>query len=69
MRSLPADAPGETVPKLVTLPRIVPLPLSVALLAMTRLFENAWVPHSGGLVYVIHPADHPLPPVASQPNW
>jgi len=32
-------------------------------------FENAWVPHSGGLVYVIHPADHPLPPVASQPNW
>jgi hypothetical protein len=26
-------------------------------------FENAWVPHSGGLVYVIHPADLPLPPL------
>ena len=21
-----------------------------------RQFENAWVPHSGGIVYVIHPA-------------
>jgi uncharacterized protein YvpB len=32
-------------------------------------FENAWVPHSGGLVYVIHPAGTPLPPAAAQPNW
>jgi hypothetical protein len=24
-------------------------------------FENAWVPHSGGLVYVIHPPSVPLP--------
>jgi hypothetical protein len=33
-------------------------------------FENAWVPHSGGLVYVIHPSGTPLPPtVGPQPNW
>jgi hypothetical protein len=32
-------------------------------------FENAWVPHSGGLVYVIHPASTPLPPQPAQHNW
>jgi uncharacterized protein YvpB len=32
-------------------------------------FENAWVPHSGGIVYVIHPADGPLPPAGPQANW
>ena len=33
-------------------------------------FENAWVPHSGGLVYVIHPADTPLPTRPNpQHNW
>jgi hypothetical protein len=33
-------------------------------------FENAWVPHSGGLVYVIHPAGMPLPaPPDPQHNW
>ncbi|MET7283435.1 peptidase C39 family protein [Kribbella sp. NPDC005582] len=32
-------------------------------------FENAWVPHSGGLVYVIHPAGTPLPPHEPQANW
>jgi hypothetical protein len=33
-------------------------------------FENAWVPHSGGLVYVVHPAGVPLPPAADpQHNW
>ncbi len=32
-------------------------------------FENAWVPHSGGIVYVIHPESLPLPPAPSQPNW
>jgi hypothetical protein len=32
-------------------------------------FENAWVPHSGGLVYVIHPAGMPLPPESAQANW
>lgn len=32
-------------------------------------FENAWVPHSGGLVYVIHPAGTALPPTGSQANW
>jgi hypothetical protein len=33
-------------------------------------FENAWVPHSGGLVYVIHPQDVPLPAsVGPQHNW
>ena len=24
-------------------------------------FENAWIPRSGGLVYVIHDDAHPLP--------
>ncbi|WP_256792030.1 peptidase C39 family protein [Terrabacter sp. Ter38] len=33
-------------------------------------FENVWVPHSGGIVYVIRPADRPLPPApAHEPNW
>jgi hypothetical protein len=32
-------------------------------------FENAWVPHSGGLVYVLHPAGTPLPPTGPQANW
>jgi hypothetical protein len=32
-------------------------------------FENAWVPHSGGLVYVIHPAGSELPPHPAQANW
>ncbi|HZX08451.1 C39 family peptidase [Kribbella sp.] len=33
-------------------------------------FENAWVPHSGGLVYVVHPAGTALPPPADpQHNW
>ncbi|HEY9294438.1 MAG TPA: C39 family peptidase [Microlunatus sp.] len=33
--------------------------------------ENAWVPHSGGTVYVIHPARLPLPRVLErhEPNW
>ena len=34
-----------------------------------QAFENAWVPHSGGLVYVIHPADQPLPARTGQANW
>lgn len=32
-------------------------------------FENAWVPHSGGLVYVLHPTIKQLPPTGTQPNW
>ncbi|WP_406048438.1 peptidase C39 family protein [Kribbella sp. NBC_00889] len=32
-------------------------------------FENAWVPHSGGLVYVIHPSSLQLPPQGPQANW
>jgi hypothetical protein len=32
-------------------------------------FENTWVPHSGGIVYVIHPAGHPLPTPPAQANW
>jgi hypothetical protein len=32
-------------------------------------FENAWVPHSGGLVYVVHPASTPVPPQPAQHNW
>ncbi|SDT37949.1 peptidase C39 family protein [Microlunatus soli] len=33
--------------------------------------ENAWVPHSGGTVYVIHSASVPLPRVLDhrEPNW
>ncbi|HET6743142.1 MAG TPA: peptidase C39 family protein [Kribbella sp.] len=33
-------------------------------------FENAWVPHSGGLVYVMHPEGTALPaPAGPQHNW
>ncbi|WP_427885720.1 peptidase C39 family protein [Kribbella sp. GL6] len=33
-------------------------------------FENAWVPHSGGLVYVVHPEGTALPaPSDPQHNW
>jgi len=32
-------------------------------------FEAAWLNTSGGLVYVIHPAGHPLPTRPAQPNW
>jgi hypothetical protein len=32
-------------------------------------FENVWVPHSGGIVYVIRPSDVPLPPSPAEPNW
>lgn len=32
-------------------------------------FENTWVPHSGGVVYVIHPASVPLPPAPAEANW
>jgi hypothetical protein len=34
-----------------------------------QAFENAWIPHSGGLVYVIHPASKALPPTVGQHNW
>ncbi len=32
-------------------------------------FENTWVPHSGGIAYVIHPAGHRLPRRPRQANW
>ena len=32
-------------------------------------FENVWVPHSGGIVYVIAPAGHALPTPPAQANW
>ncbi len=34
-------------------------------------FESVWVPHSGGIVYVIHPASHPLPAslTPAERNW
>lgn len=32
-------------------------------------FENAWIPHSGGVVYVIHPSSVPLPPAPAEANW
>jgi len=31
--------------------------------------ENAWVPHSGGTVYVIHPEWGRVPHAPSEPNW
>ena len=32
-------------------------------------FENVWVPHSGGIVYVIAPAGHALPCRLAEANW
>ncbi|MGH3713559.1 MAG: C39 family peptidase [Micromonosporaceae bacterium] len=32
-------------------------------------FENVWLTHSGGVTYVIHPPDVPLPAAPAQPNW
>jgi len=32
-------------------------------------FENVWLPKSGGLVYVIRDAAHPLPPRGTRRNW
>ena len=32
-------------------------------------FENAWMAVSGGVTYVIHPPDEPLPPRPDEPNW
>jgi Peptidase_C39 like family len=34
-------------------------------------FERAWLGSTGGVVYVVHPDDVPLPPVADlpEPNW
>ncbi len=32
-------------------------------------FENVWIPHSGGVAYVIHPASTPLPDAPEEANW
>ena len=32
-------------------------------------FENVWVPHSGGIAYVIAPVGHALPPAPAEANW
>lgn len=32
-------------------------------------FENAWIAHSGGVSYVMHPESVPAPPAPDQPNW
>jgi hypothetical protein len=32
-------------------------------------FENTWIPHSGGVAYVIHPASTPLPDAPAEANW
>ena len=32
-------------------------------------FENVWVPHSGGIVYVIAPRGHGLPKPPAEANW
>lgn len=32
-------------------------------------FENVWVPHSGGVAYVIRPPHVDLPTAPDQPNW
>ncbi len=32
-------------------------------------FEDIWVPHSGGITYVLHPAGMALPPAPAEANW
>jgi hypothetical protein len=32
-------------------------------------FENAWIGHTGGIAYVIHPDDVPLPTAPAEANW
>jgi Peptidase_C39 like family len=32
-------------------------------------FENAWIAHSGGVAYVIHPSAVALPPSPAEANW
>ncbi|EWT01886.1 membrane protein [Intrasporangium oryzae NRRL B-24470] len=32
-------------------------------------FENVWIPRTGGIAYVIHPKDHPLPAAPAEANW
>jgi hypothetical protein len=32
-------------------------------------FENAWIPHSGGVAYVMRPWWWPLPPAPKEANW
>jgi hypothetical protein len=32
-------------------------------------FERLWIGRGGGVVYIIHPPDVPLPPAPSEPNW
>jgi Peptidase_C39 like family len=32
-------------------------------------FENTWIPHSGGVAYVIHPSSTPLPAAPAEANW
>jgi hypothetical protein len=32
-------------------------------------FETAWIDHTGGIGYVIHPEDVPLPPAPPEANW
>jgi hypothetical protein len=34
-------------------------------------FERVWLGSTGGVVYVVHPDDIPLPPVPdpTEPNW
>ncbi|MGH3648160.1 MAG: peptidase C39 family protein [Micromonosporaceae bacterium] len=32
-------------------------------------FERVWLTHSGGVTYVMHPPDVPLPAAPAQPNW
>jgi len=32
-------------------------------------FENVWIPRSGGIAYVIHPASVPLPTAPAEANW
>ncbi|RKT77859.1 peptidase C39-like protein [Terracoccus luteus] len=32
-------------------------------------FERVWLGTNGGMTYVMHPADHPLPPPPAEANW
>ena len=48
---------------------LIPDDAQVRVVYNREQFENVWVPHSGGIVYVIHPAGAALPAPPAQANW